>query len=66
MNLLTIFLYLGPETILPIGSVIAALVGFLLVGWRWILVIVRRLLGKTPAEAPAETFDFVEDEEIEA
>ena len=32
-----VLLYLGPETIMPLASVIAAVLGFLLIFWRYIV-----------------------------
>jgi hypothetical protein len=55
-------LYLGPETALPLASFLAAIIGFILIGWRWILSLIKRLFrmvtGKGAAPAsPAETAD---------
>ena len=53
-----ILLYLGPETILPLGSAIAALVGFILIFWRTFAGIVRRsfykITGRSAPEPAAE------------
>jgi len=35
-------LYVGPETLLPLTSALAAIVGVLLIGWRWMVMIVGR------------------------
>ena len=35
-------LYLGPETIMPLASIIAAIIGFLLIAWRTIWKYVKR------------------------
>ena len=37
------FLYIGPETILPLTSILAAVFGVILMFWRWIVGTVRRL-----------------------
>ena len=37
-----VFLYLGPETILPLASIIAAVIGVLLIVWHRALGLVRR------------------------
>ena len=34
--------YVGPESIMPVASGIAAFFGFLLLGWRWIANHVKR------------------------
>jgi len=31
-----LFAYVGPETMLPLASALAAVVGVLLFGWRWV------------------------------
>ena len=35
--------YVGPESVAPVLSVIAAFVGFLLIGWRWIISQCKRV-----------------------
>ena len=35
-------LYLGPETILPLTSFLAAVVGVLLIFWRYVVGVVKR------------------------
>ena len=39
-------LYLGPESIMPLASILAAVVGFLLIFWRTILNFVKKIFGK--------------------
>jgi hypothetical protein len=45
-----VLLYLGPETIMPIGSFLAAAVGIVLIFWRQAMAMVRnsfrRVLGR--------------------
>jgi hypothetical protein len=36
-------LYLGPQTILPVASIIAAVVGFVLLFWRLILRFIKKV-----------------------
>jgi hypothetical protein len=38
-----IFLYVGPETILPLTSALAALVGFFLMFWRRCVGVIRKI-----------------------
>lgn len=38
-----VFLYLGPDTILPLASVCGALIGFVLIFWRYIVSFARRV-----------------------
>jgi hypothetical protein len=51
-----ILAYLGPETMLPVASVLAAAVGFLLICWRYVLRAVtapfRSLFGKKDLSIP--------------
>ena len=37
MSFNSLFAYLGPETMLPLASAFAAIVGAILVCWRWIV-----------------------------
>ena len=39
------FLYLGPQTVLPVASIIAALVGVILMFWRLILRFIKKLIN---------------------
>ena len=34
--------YLGPETVLPIASALAAIVGALMIVWRYLLIFLRK------------------------
>jgi hypothetical protein len=47
-----VLLYLGPETIMPITSVLAAVVGVVLIFWRHLTITVRssfrRLFNRKP------------------
>jgi hypothetical protein len=50
-------LYLGPETLMPLASILAAIVGFFLMFWRLILKFVKRIYRKMrglPAEIPPD------------
>ena len=38
-------LYLGPQTILPVASIIAAIVGFILIFWRLILRFFKKIFN---------------------
>lgn len=37
--------YLGPETVLPLTSVLAAIVGVVLVCWRYLLVGMKKIVS---------------------
>ena len=71
-SLTTGVLYLGPETVMPLASIIAAVVGFLLIFWRLLLrpfkKIYRLIVGKNDEslDSDAEVIDAADeiDEEI--
>jgi hypothetical protein len=41
---LLVFLYLGPETVLPVASVLAAVLGVLLIFWRHVVALARKAM----------------------
>lgn len=41
----TLLSYIGPETMLPLASVLAAITGFVLMFWRCFLHLIRRMFG---------------------
>jgi hypothetical protein len=51
-----LLLYLGPETIMPVGSFLAAALGLFLLFWRQALALFRntfkRIWGRKPGQAP--------------
>jgi hypothetical protein len=52
-----VLLYLGPDSMLPLASILAAIVGFILIFWRHIFKIVKKFFRKImrkPAELPAD------------
>ena len=54
----SLFAYIGPETMLPLASAAAAIVGAVLVCWRWIIGFVMkgyRLIFRRPAETEPES-----------
>lgn len=56
----TVLPYLGPETLMPLGSAIAAIVGFLLIVWNLGFSSIRKLLRRgrpTTAEFDQEFND---------
>jgi hypothetical protein len=69
-----VLLYLGPETIMPVASAVAAVIGFLLIFWRMIVNGVKRTFravtgrgGESVAPSSAEpllvdTADEIKDE----
>ena len=47
---LLLMLYVGPDAALPILSFLAAIVGFLMMGWRRVLTLARRIFNGKKAE----------------
>jgi hypothetical protein len=47
MNNTTVMLlgYIGPETMLPLASILAAGVGVILMFWKYIIQLIRRMFG---------------------
>ena len=56
-------LYLGPETLMPLASILAAVVGFLLIFGRAFLKSVKKVLGK--GGPTQDVTAYVEPEEDE-
>ncbi len=62
--------YLGPESIMPIASIIAAVIGFILILWRYILSFLKRSykylyhkITRKPLPEPV-TLDLDEDDDF--
>ena len=51
---MTILYYLGPEAIMPLASVLAAIVGVLLIFWRYIVGFFRRIFRSVTGKADPE------------
>jgi hypothetical protein len=58
-------LYLGPETIMPLASVLGAIVGFLLIFWRSILKAVKKVFrsSRTPLATPENHSSLAESQD---
>lgn len=58
-------LYLGPESIMPLASIIAAIIGVILIFWRYIISIIKKayhkVLRKPLPEPIAMDLDTDED-----
>jgi len=58
--------YLGPETLMPLASVLAAIVGFFLMFWRVIAKFVKKAVRKVrglPDEVPPDVMEMPDEEE---
>jgi len=63
--------YMGPETIMPLASILAAAIGFILLVWRSVFKFVKKFwkviyhkVTRTPIEEPLENV-LLEDEDSE-
>ena len=61
--------YLGPETLLPLWSILAGIIGFILVFWRLIVkffrTLYRRIRGLPTEETPPDmdVVDSIDEED---
>ena len=59
MNPQLIALYVGPDQVMPVMSILATIAGFFLIFWNKVMGLVRRILGlkrsAQPEAAPAAT-----------
>jgi hypothetical protein len=55
--------YLGPETIMPLASILATILGFLLIFWRVIIRFIKRMLRIAPEESEEVLAEIDEDEQ---
>ena len=56
--------YLGPESIMPLASILAAVVGFILIFWRYIVKFFKKILGKSkPADEVAPYIEPVDEDQ---
>ncbi|MCU0487461.1 MAG: hypothetical protein MUE67_00755 [Anaerolineales bacterium] len=62
-NALGPIFYLGPETIMPLASILAAVAGFLLIFWRAIVNTIKKLIGKGGQPANVEEYIETEDDD---
>ena len=63
---LFVFLYLGPETIMPLASILATIVGGILVFWRFIVGGIKKIYRKIrriPEEPSDEEMNASDGEE---
>jgi hypothetical protein len=58
--------YLGPETLMPLASLLAAVAGFFLMFWRVIVKFIKKTVRKMrglPDEVPPDVMDVDESDE---
>ena len=48
-----LFAYYGPETVMPLATVLAGLVGVILIAWRWLLAVGLNALGMIRGREPS-------------
>ena len=64
--------YIGPETMIPLASVLAAAGGIVLIFWRYVVLVIRRIfrtifrLGRKGAKAQTYVADQSETEKPES
>ena len=54
MVLNPLFAYLGPETMLPLASFFAAIIGGLLMGWRYVVAAIRSFFAMITGRKKAD------------
>lgn len=54
MDLKLLSLYVGPDQVMPVMSILASVVGALLIFWHKLVSIARKLLRLAPAPATGE------------
>ena len=55
MDLTLLSLYVGPDQVMPVASILATLMGFLLVFWGKLMGIIRKIFRLAPPPAESET-----------
>jgi hypothetical protein len=50
-----VFWYLGPDSLIPLASILAAGIGFILLFWHRAVGLVRKLRGRGRPEEPADS-----------
>jgi len=45
-----VLMYLGPETIMPLASILAAVLGFLLIFWRFIVNSIKKIFKRSQGD----------------
>lgn len=63
LNSVFILAYVGPETILPLTSALAAIAGVAMIFWRFILTSVIKLYRLVTGAKPPEEMEDVQGEE---
>lgn len=56
MNPLLIVFYVGPDQMMPVASILATVMGFIMIFWNKVLGVIRRIFGGSkPPEAESST-----------
>ena len=53
MDLGLLALYVGPDQVMPVMSILATIAGFFLIFWNKVMGLVRRVLGMKRSSEPA-------------
>ncbi len=59
-----LFLYLGPDTIMPLASILAAVIGFILLFWRYIVNIIKKIFRRGKASSIVNGEDSLIDPDL--
>jgi hypothetical protein len=55
VNLLLFAFYVGPDQMMPVASILATVMGFVMIFWNKFVGVVRKILGRSkPVEPEAE------------
>jgi len=49
-------LYIGPDQVVPLGSVLGTVLGFLLIFWNKVVALICRMMGRTPLKREPKQF----------
>ncbi len=55
MDLKLLSLYVGPDQVMPVASILATIMGFLLIFWGKLMGIIRRIFRLAPPPVESET-----------
>jgi hypothetical protein len=59
-----LFLYLGPDTIMPLASILAAVAGFLLLFWRYIVNFIKKIFRRGGSISTSQEENSLEDPDL--
>jgi hypothetical protein len=60
-----VLFYLGPETIMPLASILATIVGVLLIGWRFFIGIFKKIFKRGGSSSEEEMVEEAAPEGVQ-